>query len=127
MRLTHVMVVAAGVLLAGCGSLFGSKGLPDESRVIAGPKLAVPPQFDLRPPREGDDFANRVSAEKSGEIQTLIGGAPVEKVETAPTDTDSWLLQTVGGGATRTVASSTTPVSGTVAVPVPTVDSSSAE
>lgn len=122
MRLLSYAVLCAGVLvLSGCGSLLSGKGMPDESRVIAGPKLAVPPEFDLRPPREGDDFATKVSAEKKAEIQTILGGAPEQKAETQPTDTDSWLLQTVGGP--KVVAPSAEKVSGTVAVPVPLMTS----
>ena len=129
MRLLGYAVLCAGVLvLSGCGSLFGGKGMPDENRVIAGPKLAVPPEFELRPPREGDDFATKVSAEKSGEIQTLIGGGPAAPAAAAPTDTDTWLLETVGGTKATTV---TQTASGTVvtttATPTTTVVSGTTE
>ena len=129
MRVVKFALMCAGiVMLAGCasGGLFGSKSLPDESRVIAGPKLAVPPDFELRPPRAGEDFATKLSDEKSGEIQTLISGAPVEKPHAVQaTDTDSWLLETVGG--TQKVVPQAEPVSGTTATPVPDVSSEPAK
>jgi len=75
MRMRDCGVVLAAALLAGCGggSVF-KKTLPDETRVIDGPSLALPPQFELRPPRDAEDYESVLRAQKTVEAQSLITG-----------------------------------------------------
>ncbi len=42
--------------MAGCSGAKNplQRTLPDETQVIAGPSLSLPPSFELRPPRTGD-------------------------------------------------------------------------
>jgi hypothetical protein len=98
----YVGVVALAAGLAGCGGtkILG-KSLPDETQVVDGPNLVLPPQFDLRPPREGDadapSYEERLNSQKTQEAQALIAGAPVAaaaKTESATVpEADAWLVQ----------------------------------
>lgn len=49
--LTLTLAATAAVALVGCGEtkILG-KSLPDETQVVDGPSLALPPSFELRPP-----------------------------------------------------------------------------
>ncbi len=38
------------LLLQGCSSIFSGNTIPDETRVVDGPSLTIPPDFDLKPP-----------------------------------------------------------------------------
>lgn len=100
MRMTGwTAVVATAVLVSACGGtgakLLG-KSLPDETQVIDGPTLALPPQFDLRPPREAQDYESVLRAQKSAEARSLITGSEV--TEQAPAAGgkvpagDAWLV-----------------------------------
>lgn len=96
-------VTGFALLLAACsgsGPKLMGKSLPDETQVIDGPTLALPPQFELRPPRESADYESVLRAQKGVEAQNLIvtgssattvgasaavsGGVPAS---------DDWLLQ----------------------------------
>lgn len=50
-------VMAVGALLGGCGEFRGALGMekdpPDEFQVVSRAPLALPPNFDLRPPEPG--------------------------------------------------------------------------
>ncbi|RYG59414.1 MAG: DUF3035 domain-containing protein [Alphaproteobacteria bacterium] len=102
MRMTGWMAVAAvAVMVSACGGngakLF-SKSLPDETQVIDGPTLALPPQFDLRPPRESQDYESVLRAQKGAEARSLITGseAPAAGEPTAAAGSvpegDAWLV-----------------------------------
>ena len=77
MRIVRIASTVAacglGLALVACGDtkLLG-KSLPDETQVIDGPTLALPPQFDLRPPREAADYETMLRAQKGIEAQNLI-------------------------------------------------------
>ena len=98
------------VLLAACGGNAGKlmgKGLPDETQVIDGPSLALPPQYELRPPREAADYESVLREQKRIEFQGMVTGTSA----TAPMDaaavvdsvvsgtvvpaTDAWILDKV--------------------------------
>jgi hypothetical protein len=74
------------------------KSLPDETQVIDGPTLALPPQFDLRPPREAADYESVLRAQKGEEARSLITtGSSVTTVTGATADVavpsaDAWLV-----------------------------------
>lgn len=91
-KLASLGVVA---LLAACGGstpLVGSKSLPDEMAVVAGPPLTLPPNFDLRPPQEQQQSrAEALRAQDSSvRAKTILVG------ETSAADTgdvDPWIAE----------------------------------
>ncbi|MEL6961263.1 MAG: DUF3035 domain-containing protein [Pseudomonadota bacterium] len=78
-RTLAVVGVAISPLLSACGGGetvgealgYGLSG-PDEMAVIKRPPLTVPPDFNLRPPRSGDDAAQARDASNAAR-QTLLG------------------------------------------------------
>lgn len=95
-----LVLACVTVGLTGCGSakLLGSQTPPDETQVIDGPTLAVPPDFELRPPTDTEDYEAVLRAQKTREAQTLIvGGA--QAVSATVQGTDQWLLKQAGGDA----------------------------
>ncbi len=101
MRMTGWMVLAAAaVAVSACGGGGGKllgKSLPDETQVIDGPTLALPPQFDLRPPRDAEDYESVLRAQKGAEVRSLITGTDVQAgVEPAAAgavpESDAWLV-----------------------------------
>lgn len=94
------IIAGVALILAGCGEtkLF-DRSLPDETRVIDGPTLAVPPSMDLRPPREAQDYETLLREQKTAEGQALITGVsatvPVSASAAVPSE-DEWLLQQTG-------------------------------
>ncbi|MFZ2620739.1 MAG: hypothetical protein WAX89_07700 [Alphaproteobacteria bacterium] len=79
-RIISTLAVAASLAACGGGksSLLGSKTAPDETYVVDGPSLVLPPNFSLRPPADGKMVE-----------QTLQ--APV-----AADPNDAWLLKNAG-------------------------------
>jgi hypothetical protein len=98
MRRPLLIAATAALLLTGCGStkLMG-KSLPDETQVIDGPSLVLPPQFELRPPREAQDYESVLRAQKSAEARTLITGVSASVAGVAVSGSvpsgDEWLLK----------------------------------
>jgi len=92
-------------LLTACGStkLLGDKAPPDETQVIDGPGLVLPPDFDLRPPREAQDYETILRSQKNAEAQTLITGVSTTAVTGVSSSvvpaSDEWLLKQAGGTA----------------------------
>lgn len=89
-------LMALTVASAGCGGKkLLARSLPDETQVIDGPTLALPPHFELRPPREAQDYEAVLRAQKTEEAHSLITGVS-GSVPAAGGDvpqSDSWLLQ----------------------------------
>jgi hypothetical protein len=56
MKIPALLVAATALGLTACGGVKNplERTLPDETQVIAGPSLSLPPSFELRPPRSGD-------------------------------------------------------------------------
>lgn len=74
-RTGFLVASAAALLLAGCGETkLLSRTLPDETRVVDGPGLVVPPDYQLRPPREASDYETLLGERKTAEAQALITG-----------------------------------------------------
>lgn len=96
-------VVALGVVaataLSACGEtkLLGGRTLPDETQVIDGPSLALPPSYELRPPREAQDYESVLRAQKATEARTLITGdtSGTVAVPNVPAN-DQWLIDQTG-------------------------------
>lgn len=53
---TPLLLAALALTLTACGGMKNplERTLPDETQVLAGPSLSLPPSFELRPPREGE-------------------------------------------------------------------------
>lgn len=72
-------VLAAGILLSGCGSaqsgniLGFEKNAPDEFAVVRRAPLALPPDYGLRPPRPGAPRPQEQDARQAAQ-NSLIGG-----------------------------------------------------
>lgn len=105
MRLSRIspFVIAGAALLAGCdahpGRMLG-KNLPDETQVVDGPSLALPPSFELRPPREAQDYEAVLRQQKTLEAESLITGVSGTQVTTfdgssSVPNADEWLVKQV--------------------------------
>lgn len=68
-------MVAIAALLGGCGQLRGALGYdkdpPDEFQVVARAPLALPPNYDLRPPEPGADRPQELSPTESAAERIL--------------------------------------------------------
>jgi hypothetical protein len=98
---THLLMTAAAValLLAGCGDtkLLGSRRPPDETAVIDGPTLALPPDFDLHPPSKSEDYEQVLRAQKTAEAHALITGVSgTVPVSATVAGDDQWLTEQAG-------------------------------
>lgn len=107
----HTLMMAGvaavvSITAAACGDtkLIGSRQLPDETKVVDGPTLALPPDFDLRPPSKAEDYESVLRAQKTVEARNLITGVSGT---------------TAGSSASGAVAG--TPTAGVGAVPTPSV------
>lgn len=92
----YVWLVLAATLpfVTACGDtrLLGSRAIPDEMSVVEGPPLSLPPHFNLRPPRAGE------------EVRVLDGGATAQQILTGTpaaasdgtVNEPNWLLQQAG-------------------------------
>ena len=86
------IVAFSAVALSACGGIT-SKTAPDELAVIEGPSLAIPPSYDLRPPRSGVEQ----SYEERRAARDILLSSEGAKVES--TSPDSWLIDAAGGSA----------------------------
>ncbi len=78
------------LMLTGC---FGGKRAPDETRVVSGPQLILPPQYGLVPPQKGGlaTPAERAADDQVNAAQeALLGGAIPQAATT--TEEANWLL-----------------------------------
>ena len=98
--LFSVLTVGTAFGLAACGSSAPLVGrtTPDETRVIDGPRLTLPPEFSLRPPVSQQNYAETVSQNMQAEARTLITGE-TETTAMAPAAGPAgakWLLNQAG-------------------------------
>ena len=100
MRDSTKLVLTAAVLLAGCANdgLFKSS-LPDETRVVDGPSLALPPQYNLRPPQEAKDYDAQLRQQKALDTaeDLITGTSPTTVVSgsedvSSTGDVDQWFI-----------------------------------
>lgn len=103
MRRIFALMAGAGLALAlaGCGEtkLLGDRKAPDETQVVDGPNLVLPPNFDLRPPRQADNYESILQQQKSAEARKLIAGQAAAGTTSATAPAaggDQWLLNQVG-------------------------------
>ncbi len=100
MRRMMALLAGAGLALAlsGCGEtkVLGGRKAPDETQVVDGPNLVLPPNFDLRPPRQADNYESILQQQKNAEARKLIAGQTAAVSATAPAGADQWLLNQAG-------------------------------
>lgn len=74
------LVVALAV--TGCAQVKNplARTLPDETQVLSGPNLSLPPSFELRPPREGEPN------------EALLRSPAVAAARVSATGADAWLV-----------------------------------
>ena len=93
---TLLILAAAGVTLAGCGTasraLGVSKVTPDEYRVIAKAPLVVPPDYALRPPAPGEPRPQELEPESAAR-QALLG----RRAAQTRTEAENLLVVKAGG------------------------------
>lgn len=70
-----VMVISLPIVLTGCGSelakVLGTDKLPpDEFTILTKPNLIIPPEYNLRPPAEGE--VRPTPQQPSRELQALL-------------------------------------------------------
>ena len=102
MRASGRVILGAALVLSACSSetkLF-DRSLPDETKVIDGPSLAVPPDMQLRPPREAADYESVLRDQKTAEGQALITGVSATAAVSGSAGVvpggDEWLLKQTG-------------------------------
>ena len=74
-KLIIVMVLSLPIFLSGCGSelakvLGTDKMPPDEFTILTKPNLIIPPEYNLRPPAEGE--VRPTPQQPSRELQALL-------------------------------------------------------
>ncbi|RMF11755.1 MAG: DUF3035 domain-containing protein [Alphaproteobacteria bacterium] len=87
--LSVVVLSIASVTLAGCGGLSDALGLskrpPDEFEVMAKRPLAVPPDFNLRPPAD-EELALKDQNPREMAYRALFPPRPVQAMPALPAD-----------------------------------------
>ena len=87
-ELRLLLVAAAGLALAGCGSISQSLGLdpiaPDEFAVVTKAPLTLPPDFTLRPPTPGAPRPLEVDPQQQARAALLNPGLGAAGVAPAP-------------------------------------------
>lgn len=85
-----IAVMLVGVALTGCIS--GKQG-PDETVVLENLPLTIPPNFELRPPRQGESITVQRNREQAQKL--ILGEKP--EAQKATKQTASWLVEKAGG------------------------------
>lgn len=96
-RFPSVALALAALALGACthGNILG-KNLPDETQVIDGPSLALPPNYQLRPPREAEDYEAVLRAQTSAKARSLITGVSTTQPQAAAgsvPEGEAWLVK----------------------------------
>lgn len=78
---TMPLVFGVTLALTACGTVKNplERTLPDETQVLAGPDLSLPPSFELRPPRQGDASEALLRLPSQAAVSGTVGA-------------DSWLV-----------------------------------
>jgi hypothetical protein len=95
MRKTSALLAVTALLVGACSGMKNplQRTLPDETQVLAGPSLSLPPSYELRPPRTGEvsetllpTAATLVSSSAEGwlvhQAQTQAGTVPDANIRT---------------------------------------------
>ena len=83
------LIAILALMVQGC-ALVGSP-VPDETRVVDGPSLSLPPDFELKPPSELSKKDNSYKAAEKAQ-GVLLGS----KATTVKEDDESWLVNQAG-------------------------------
>lgn len=87
--LSVVVFLASSFVLAGCGGLGDALGLskrsPDEYEVMAKTPLAVPPDFNLRPPAD-EELALKEQNPREMAYRALFPPRPARPMPAVPAD-----------------------------------------
>ena len=103
-QILRLSIVAAGaVALMGCQTIREATGLskegPDEFAVVTKAPLIIPPDFNLRPPRDGAPPVNQVEptdAAQSALFDTQDPAAAAKRITGDYSDAEKTLLATAG-------------------------------
>jgi hypothetical protein len=93
MKLSRILPILALAVLAACSgndvtqTLGLNKEAPDEFVVVSRPPLVVPPEFDLMPPRPGEESPHAQSTES--QARKLLLGIDANGAATTATGNDS--------------------------------------
>lgn len=89
-----LMLAATLPFVTACGDtkLLGEKAIPDEMSVVEGPPLSLPPNFNLRPPRKGEQ--TRI-LDGGATAQQILTGTPAAAEDGAVKE-PNWLLDQAG-------------------------------
>jgi len=83
-------------LLTGCAQVKDELGLerhsPDEFSVVKRAPLSLPPEYSLRPPREGTSKASNTTQK----AKTTVFGSPEQQTNDVPTTSEQNLLNKIG-------------------------------
>lgn len=85
------VLLASAALVSACGGDVLGKKAPDEMAVIEGPSLVIPPDYELRPPREGG--GETYTEQRSLRRVLMATDEEAAKMES----TDGWLVERAGG------------------------------
>jgi hypothetical protein len=99
-HLTLLLGASFALVLSGCSSAKESLGLtrstPDEFMVVKHAPLAMPPDYNLRPPAPGTPRPQEQSTDQMART-AIFGGEPAnESSATAPDSAETALLQQAG-------------------------------
>lgn len=98
MKKLTLMAPLAALLLTACGAadaLIAKRSAPDEMAVVDGPKLSLPPNFELRPPKDKYQAQAEKRAERDERVKKLLIGT--KKTTSDVETTDEWLVKKAGG------------------------------
>lgn len=82
------------VATAVTGCISGKKG-PDETLVLENMPLTLPPNFELRPPRQAQPVAIQQGRKEAKKL--ILGAETPKKADTKVETSDSWLIEKAGG------------------------------
>lgn len=92
MKIKFIIIPIIAIVLQGCGSLFAGNTIPDETRVVDGPSLTIPPDFELKAPSE---LQKRDTSYKAAEkAKGVLLGA--KKIKAMPKGNEGWLVKQAG-------------------------------
>lgn len=96
-KIVTLALVSVAVVACGQTKLLG-KSLPDETQVVDGPTLALPPSFELRPPRDAKDYEGALRVQQQADVQGMLTGVSATVPAAGSAAQDAWLVDKVGAG-----------------------------
>jgi len=101
MKVSHLFIGAALLILAGCGDVREDLGLgrssPDEFAVIDRPPLSMPPDFGLRPPSPGAPRPQEVNVTQRANDIVFADSKPQDNATAEMSPAERALLAQTGG------------------------------